>query len=195
MRVAFGSFGRGNARLAALGNAIEGRNVTAHSKHQRYKSHPLGGRHVPLRKASEANHVARPQTKRPTTQRPSHEGAFGAHLISDVSTTAVRLREERRGAARALSGATSAWRGCSVTEVHRRIETHRLNHNAKRWDRVRATLRMAVRRRSGVRAAFGSTIFWWVHARKFTALGMVRAVAKHGQVSCSLRCIDASAPC
>ena len=56
---------------------------------------------MPLREASEAICVARPQTKRRTAQRPSREGAFGAPLFSDVSTTFVRLRKERPGPWRA----------------------------------------------------------------------------------------------
>ena len=107
---------------------------------------------MPLREASEVIHVARPQTKRRTAQRPSREGAFGAHLFSDVSTTVSGLRKERPepwraprrrgvGAARALWGNT-------------RVRT--LNRNAKVGDRVRATLRVTVRRRGGGRADFGS---------------------------------------
>ena len=84
---------------------------------------------MPLREANEAVRVARPQTKRRTAQRPSREGAFGAPLFNHVSTTVVRLREERP---RARAGATSAWRGCSVTQMCR---TRTLVPNAKVGDR------------------------------------------------------------
>ena len=104
MRAAFGSFRRGNARLATLGNAIEGRNVAVRFTvftAPTVQIHPSGGRHVPLREASEATRVARPQTKRRTAQRPSREGAFGTPLFSVVSTTLLKLREERAGPWRA----------------------------------------------------------------------------------------------
>ena len=46
----------------------------------------------------------------------------------------------------ARAGATSAWRGCSVTQICR---TRTLIPNAKAGDRVRAILRVSVRRRGG----------------------------------------------
>ena len=94
VRTAFGSFGRGNARLATVGNAIEGRHVTAH-----FTENTNGTK--ASSEASEAIRVARPQTKRRTAQRISREGAFGAHLFSDGSTTTIRLRKEGPGPWRA----------------------------------------------------------------------------------------------
>ena len=146
MRTASGSFGQGNARLATLGNAIASRNVcTLPNKHQRYNSTLRVGRHAPLREASEAIRVARPQTKPRTAQRPSREGAFGAPLFSNVSATVVRFRMERSRPWRApRRRGVGASRG-----LRRNPRTRTQVPNAKVGDRVRATLRVAVYRRGG----------------------------------------------
>ena len=66
MRAAFGS-GRGNARLATLGNAIKGRNVTAHSTVNTNSTKALfAWQELAATRSSEAMHDARSNMKRRT---------------------------------------------------------------------------------------------------------------------------------
>ena len=153
MRAAFGSFGRGLARQRQASNARRSHRGPSrhrtlhslHSKHQRYKS--------TLRVAGTCRYAKPARPSASHARKLSAGPPSGPAARSPFQRRQYHSSKAPQGAARALAGATSAWRGCSMTQWNR---TRRQVSNAKVGDRVRATLREAVRRRGRVRTAFGS---------------------------------------
>ena len=112
MRTAFGSFGRGKARLAMLGNTIEGRNVTAHFTVNTNGTKPPFGWQA---RAATRSQLGRPRRTRANKAPDRPAAQPRGRLRRSPFQRQFNNSEAPQGAARALADATSAWRGCSIT--------------------------------------------------------------------------------
>ena len=157
MRTAFGSFGRGNARLATLGNAIEGHNVIA--QFTVFTVSP-NGTNPPFKwQARAAARSQRGHTRRtPAYEAPGHPAAQprGRLRRSPFQRRQYHSSKVPQGAARAQGGATSAWRGCSMTQKHTRAYSEPQRKGGGYSTSHSLGGGEAARRRGGVRTAFGS---------------------------------------
>ena len=120
-----------------------GRNVTTHFKVITVSTKgtiPLFGCQARAATRSQRGHPRRT----PANKAPDRPAAQPRGQLRHCPFQRRRYHSSKapRGAAKALAGATSAWRGCSMTQCEQRVR--RLRSNAKVGDRVRATLRVAV---------------------------------------------------
>ena len=131
MRAAFGSFRRGNARLATLGNAIEGRNVTAQFTVFTVSTkgtNPPFGWQARATTRSQRGHISR-YALHARNEAPDHTAAQprGRLRRSPFQRRQYYNSKAPQGAIRALAGATSSSRGCiaRATENHTRAYTEK----------------------------------------------------------------------